>query len=344
MKSIRNLLTVFFILALVLLPTQNVHASGLLDGRVVFGNNFTLKSGETLNGDLVVIGGSAVVEEQAIVKGDLVVIGGSLTLDGIVEGDSAIIGGSVVMGATAVIEGDLVTVGGALSKHPDARVEGDVVTNVPAPDIQIPNVPSPPGVPSPPSPPGVPNPPQPNFSFNFNPVAQAMQVLFTAILMAALGMLATLFLQPQMERVSGVVTKQPIIAGSFGLLTIILSPFVVTILAITLILAPVALLVIVGGALAWLFGVIALGFEVGERFTRAINQTWAPALTTGFGTFLLMLVSGGIGMVPCIGWLIPFLIAMLGLGSVVLTVFGTQPYPRVIAPPSIPQDGDEPVG
>ena len=57
MKTIKASFTLLFVLALVFLPTQNVHASGLLDGRVVFGDNFTLESGETLTGDLVVIGG-----------------------------------------------------------------------------------------------------------------------------------------------------------------------------------------------------------------------------------------------------------------------------------------------
>jgi len=335
MKTLKMSFTLLFILALVLIPTQNVHASALLDGRVVFGDNFTLKSGETLTGDLVVVGGSAIVEENATVRGDLVVVGGSLTLDGAVIGDSAIIGGSAVLGATAVIKGDLVTVGGAVNQDPGARVEGQVVTNVPAPDIRIPEMPSVPRVTVP---------PQPNFSFDFNPVARAMQVLFTAILLAALSMLATLFLGPQMERVSQVATSQPIIAGSFGLLTMVLLPFLVVILAVTILLIPVSLLVVVVAAFAWLFGVIALGAEVGERFTSAINQSWAPALTTGFGTFLLMLVSGGIGMVPCVGWFVPFLVAMLGVGGVVLTIFGTRPYPRVVVASVQQADTNEPVG
>jgi len=335
MKSLKTSFILLFILALVFLPTQNVHASGLLDGRVVFGDNFTLKSGQTMTGDLVVIGGNAVVEENATVSGDLVVVGGTLTLDGIVEGDSAIIGGSANLGSTAVIEGDLVTVGGSVKQDPQAQVKGQVVTNVPAPDIQIPGVPVFPNLTIP---------PQPDFSFHFNPFTRAMQVLFTAVALALLAMLASLFLQPQIERVSLAMAGQPIVTGSFGLLTVVLLPFAVLTLIITLLLIPVAILVVIAAPFAWLFGVIALGTEVGERFTRAISQSWAPALTAGFGTFLLMLVSGGIGMIPCVGWLIPFIIALLGIGGVVVTIFGTRPYPRVVAPLAVTGGGDEPVG
>jgi hypothetical protein len=133
-----------------------------------------------------------------------------------------------------------------------------------------------------------------------------------------------------------------VIAGSFGLLTGVLAPFLLVILAVTLILIPVAVLAAAVLALAWLFGLIAIGTEVGERFTRAINQTWAPPLTAGMGTFLMMLVVGGIGMIPCIGWLATTLVAMLGIGGVVLTMFGTQNYPRVAAPVATPTN--DPVG
>ena len=114
------------------------------------------------------------------------------------------------------------------------------------------------------------------------------------------------------------------------------------ILAVTIILIPWPCWLAMALPLAWLFGMIAIGIEVGERFTRAINQTWAPPLTAGMGTFLMMLVVGGIGMMPCIGWLVASLVSLIGIGGVVLTIFGTQPYPRVVAPVTPP--GNDPVG
>jgi hypothetical protein len=165
-----------------------------------------------------------------------------------------------------------------------------------------------------------------------------LQVVASALGIGLLAMLGSLFLQPQIERVSQAIVKQPVIAGSFGLLTVVLAPFALAILALTIILIPVVILAAAGLAIAWLFGVIAIGYEVGERFTKAINQTWAVPLVAGFGTLLLMLVIGGIGMVPCVGWLAPFLVALLGIGGVVLTVFGTRSYPLVAPTPAPPSD------
>jgi len=255
-----------------------------------------------------------------------------------VEGSIVIIGGATHMGETSVVEGDLVTVGGSLSRDSGAEIQGEVVTNIPAPDIQIPDVPSPPRVPNVPD---VPNPPSvPNFNFDFNPIGDFFRMIFTAISVSLLAMLASLFLQPQIERVSQAIFGQPVIAGSIGLLTGVMAPVVLVILTITIILIPVTILAAIILALAWLFGLIALGTEVGERFTRAINQTWAPPLTAGIGTFLMMLVVGGIGIIPCIGWIATLLVSLLGIGGVVLTIFGTQTYPRV-ALPSSPQ-GESP--
>ncbi len=336
MNRIQKLTTFALLLAWLCLPAGTVHAKGLQDGRVIFGDNFTLESGDTLNGDLVVFGGNVTIEPEAVVEGDAVVIGGNVTLDGTVEGSLVIFGGTANMGEASLVSGDLVTVGGSLHRDPGSQVEGDVVSNIPAPQIRIPDfeVPDVPAVPQPPEVPSPPEPFSPGFNVNVNPLVDLVRMLSTAVVIALLAMVASLFLQPQIERVSQAIVNQPVIAGSFGLLTVVLAPFALVILVVTLILIPVAILAVAVLALAWLFGVIAIGVEIGERFAKAINQTWAAPWVAGLGTFLMMLVVGGIGMVPCVGWLAPFLVALLGIGGVALTVFGTRTYPRLAVPPA----------
>ena len=169
---------------------------------------------------------------------------------------------------------------------------------------------------------------------NSNPFWESANVMFRALAVAAIAMLLTLFFQTQFERVGAAITGQPILAGSFGLLTLVVAPLAILIMTATLILIPVAAVVgFVLLPLAWLFGVIAVGQELGDRFTRAINQTWAPVLSTGFGTLLLMILSGFIGMVDCVGWLVPFILALMGIGGVMMTWFGTRAAPGMLAAP-----------
>jgi len=332
-----------------LIPAGSAQAQGPDGGgKIVFGQDFTLASGETLSGDLIVFGGNVTIEEDAIItgdvvvfggnvdfaadseiKGDMVMIGGNMKVSGTLDRDLIVIGGQIDLSDTAVIHGDIATVGGQVARDPKAQVDGDVMENIPAPTIQIPALPVRPNLPDVPSIPDLPTPPI--VRVDANPFGEAVNVVLRASAVAALAMLLALFLQPQLERVSDAVMRQPVMAGSFGLLATVLAPVTILILVITIILIPVALLVLLVLPLAWLFGVIALGKEVGERFTQSISQTWAPVLTTGFGTFLLMLVGGYIGMIPCVGWLAPFLIGVVGVGGVIMTWFGARPASGTLA-------------
>jgi hypothetical protein len=91
-------------------------------------------------------------------------------------------------------------------------------------------------------------------------------------------------------------------------------------------------------AFAWLFGVVAMGREVGERLAAALNQHWTPVITIGSGTFLLMVVGGAIGTIPCLGGLALFLLGLVGVGGAVSTWFNLRPALRpavtVYTPPT----------
>ena len=322
----KKLVYILALLALFLLPVHTVFAqdeANPKDGRVIVGQNFTLKSGDTLEGDLVVIGGEANIEQDATVNGDIVVIGGNLNLDGKGTGDAVVIGGLVSMSDKASLAGNVVTVGGSLQRTDGAVIGGNIVSNLPPPNLQLPNVPN---TQKPPVPPA------PKFDINFGPLGAAAGIFFQALGLAIMAMLLTIFLHPQLDRVAQAVLTQPFMAGSIGFLTIFLAPITLIILTVTLILIPVALAVTFLLGLALLFGVVAFGMEVGDRFTKAIHQTWEPVLSAGFGTFLLAIALGTVNLVPCIGWLAGVLVGLIGLGAAVVTMFGTRPvyHPAVM--------------
>lgn len=313
-QKILILLTLFAILLFSASPVS-AQGTGTEDGKVIFGSNFTLESGDTFNGELVVFGGNVTVEEDAELNGNLVVFGGTISSDGNVAGDVVIIGGQVKLEEHAVVEGDLVTIGGQVDQAEGAIVKGEVVHNVP-PEVEIPSGGGrvPPEI-------VVPNVPQPNFDFNFNPFMQFFQVLSWAVVIAAFAMLLMLFWQAPLERAGNTIVSQPLMSGAIGLVAVL-----VGILFVLTIVPPIVV------AFAWLFGIVAMGREVGERFATAINQRWTPVITAGTGTFLLMVVGGAIGTLPCIGGLMLFLLGLLGIGGAISTWFNLQPALR----PSLP--------
>jgi hypothetical protein len=318
------------LLALLIVPVVPAYAQSGQPGKIIFGDNYTLAKGDKLNGDLVVFGGNVTIEDDADLNGNLVVFGGTISSNGNVSGDVVVFGGQIKLDDKAVVSGDVVTIGGQLDKAESAVIKGKSVNNV-SPNIELPNGTMPPVV------------KPPSINVDFNPFWQALGVFYRAVIVAALAMLVVTFLQPQMERVGQAIVRQPVMAGGMGLLTVLGGPIAIAVAAvimiITLILIPVAVLVVLLGglafALAWLFGVIALGHEVGERFTQSVNQNWAPVFTTGFGTFLVMLVGGAIGQIPCVGWLLTIGIGLVAIGAVVMTRFGMQPM-SVAAPTYTP--------
>jgi hypothetical protein len=325
-----SLLLAVFLACLPLFPAAA--SDGTIPGQFVFGQSFTLKNGQTMNGDLMVFGGSATIEKGATVNGNVVVFGGSLTINGVVNRDTVIFGGTASMGTTAHILGNLSTLGSTLDRAEGSLVDGQVNNG----NVHFGNGQS---ITIPPAASSY-NPFASFMHFAVNPfLGWVANVLGQSITLALLAMLLMLFLAQRADRVAHAIIAQPLTAGGLGLLTVVAVPVillalaVLSILIITLIIT-VPLMVIVALALgmALLFGWIAVGYEVGQRFTKAIHQEWHPAFSAGLGTFALTLVAASLTNIPvvsCIGWLLPFLLSMAALGAVLLTRFGTQ---TVLAP------------
>lgn len=296
--------------------------------KFVLGGIFTLGEGETLNGSLIVLGGLAELQGGSRVNGDVIVLGGTTDMDGQVEGEILVVGGLLDLGPTAVVEKDVTVLAGQLEKDPETQIYGEVSTGFEDPfsittpgEFRLPF-------------PGWGN--LPSVRMDFNPLWEGLWILFRSVLWAAVAVLAILFLPKQTEQVAKVATSHTLISAGFGLLTLVVAPIILVVMIVTIIGIPVALLALFGLFIVWIFGVVALGTETGKRLSKVFNQEWSLAVSAGVGTFLLTLVIEGINqVVPCIGWIGLLAVALVGIGSVLLTRFGTQEYPRYegISPP-----------
>lgn len=316
-KKLKYLLLV--VLLLILAFPTTVFAKGLADDQIVAGGSFTLSSGDSLDGNLIVFGGTAITESDSRVQGDVVVLGGIVTIDGLVEGNVVGIGGVVNLDENAIVEGDLTTVAAALNREPGAIVEGQAITEITVPALSL--LPETLDIPSW-------NFYEPTLFAGSFSVWRIFWFLFRTLLWGAVAALVALVLPNPTTRVSKTVADQTVVSGGVGLLAIIVTPIILILLAITCILSPISLLGALALAVAWYFGRIAIGLELGKRLAKAFNREWPLPLTAGVGTFGLALVVDGLGLViPCIAWLIGFLVGIFGLGAVVLTRYGSSSYP-----------------
>jgi hypothetical protein len=279
--------------------------------RLIVGGNYTLEDGETLNEDLLVIGGRVILEDGSELNGDILMVGGSLEIAGEINGDIVVAGGLLDITETAVIAGDITSAGANVQRDPEAVIEGDITTEQEGPFIVTPI--------------GV---RLPQINTAIAPSFGFLGFILRVILWALLAMLLALFLPNQLSRTARTAISQPIISGGLGLLTAIVLPIMLVIIALTILLIPVSLIGIFLLILAWAFGLIALGTELGQRIAGIFKAQWHPALAAGAGTFFLILVINGIeSAIPCLGWLPKIIVGVLGLGAVMLTRFGLQAYP-----------------
>lgn len=317
----RIIFSLMLVLVLVAALPVSANASGLSEGRVVFGGSFTLEAGEVLDGDLIVIGGNAELQPNSTVEGDVFVMGGNVEAGGAIEGDVAVMGGNVRLLSSAVVVGDVTSFGGNVTAAEGADVHGEVLDG--GGGIQIPFA--------------------GDFgftseSFEFRPSgpsplrlvwSSALSVLwfiFRVLMMGALAVLVVMFWPAATARAADAIIAQPLAAGGLGLLTILAGPPLLLLLIITILLSPISLIGFFLLIVAIVYGWIALGLEVGRRMAATFDWDLQPSALAGIGTILLTFVIGGLAVIPCIGWVPGFLVACLGLGSVLLTRFGSQEY------------------
>jgi cytoskeletal protein CcmA (bactofilin family) len=358
-NTARILLTLFFVLliALVSLPalfSNPVQISGSLilpgalaqltppqqtpgSDKLVLGGSFILDDGETLEGDLFVLGGTAKLSEGSTVQGEIMVLGGTLTVDGQVDGSINVLGGLVSLGSSAHVGGDINTLSAQVDQEEGAIVDGKVNSLANGPySVMVPGsfqLPNWGGIPPIALPKDVRT---PRLDLRLNPLWDALWWLLRSFIWAALAVLVALFVPKQIERVASTAVKNPAGSGGLGCLTILIVPLFLILLAITICGLPFSML---GGFVLWVawgFGVIVIGAETGRRLAELLRVDWAIPVTAGAGTFVLTLVSNGIGLlVPCIGWIIAAIIGVIGLGAVLLTRFGSRAYPESVLEPEV---------
>jgi hypothetical protein len=329
----RRLLFVGVVMLLALAVPTVAFAGGHLDGRVILGGEFTLASGETLDGDLVVLGGNARTEQGSLITGAVFIAGGNLQIDGTVNGDISVLGGNVDLMSHAVVKGNVSSVGGNVNRAEGAQVMGEIITgeglNIPFTIQPSPGVPG--GV-------QVPFAGGQIWADTFRPLARLGWNIFQSLMLAALAVLVVMFAPQATDRVSQAIVDQPIIAGGLGILTWIVSLALIVLLFVTICLIPFGLLGAIVLVVAGVFGWIAVGLEVGKRIGVMFNWQLHPAGAAGLGTLIVGLLADGIGFIPCVGWLAPALVSAIGLGGVVLTRFGTRVYEAMPATAAVVED------
>jgi hypothetical protein len=325
----KKILTACLLALLLIAPATPALANGG-EGAVIFGKDFTLESGEELDGDLVVFGGDVTLEEDSFVDGTVFLMGGSATVAGEVDGELVVFGGNVELKSTALINSDVVNWGGRVEQAGGAVVKGNVLEGVTTGFFQGPKIVRVTSLPSAPSTVSL----EAGSRFFFNTIMDIFKAVITALALMALGLLVVLFLPRQTETVAQAVLAAPLPSLGVGFLTAVVAVGLTALLAITVCLLPIALFIGLITTVAAFFGWIAIGLLVGQKLLEGLKvQEPVPLVAVVIGVLLISLISA----LPCLGLFVLLGVVSLGLGGVVLTRFGTMPYSEGPSAPSSPR-------
>ncbi len=320
-------------------------------GKFVLGDNYKLESEQTLNGDLIVFGGNVSTAEGSTVVGDMVVFGGNVDIGGAVGGDIAAIGGNIDLEKSAVVGGDIAVLGGQINIDDEAVVKGKVESlnqfdleydrhNRDEEEKEETEQVSP----APPSSP----------DFDFEPhdaytgfddafgwfgrmLGDLIWTITLIITLALIGWLAAAFMPEQMMTVRNTLTESGPLSAGVGLVTAMVATVVGILLLLTICLAFIPIIGWILLTITAIFGWIVIGQIFGGRLLAASGRGDAGFITStvvGVSVLTLLTKMPVIGYIPCIGWALGFVGALIGmvltvagLGAVLLTRFGTRPYP-----------------
>ncbi|MBI5400272.1 polymer-forming cytoskeletal protein [Candidatus Saganbacteria bacterium] len=244
-----------------------------------------------INNDIIVPAGSHV--------NSAVAVRGSVTVNGSVAKDVVAVGGSVRLKDKALVNGDVVAIGGQVTKDPGAMVTGSISEiALPGGFLQLEGL---------------------------TKVSLIKGMIFFDLLVfigfLALAMILVALFTSQLGVVSATTEKRLLASFLWGLLAVILIVPVIIVLIVSLvgiILIPVWVIL---ALVALIFGYVGAAHLVGKKALYAFKVKGSSMmLETICGIVVIYLVC----LVPIIGCILKALIGTVGLGSVVITRFGTQ--------------------
>ncbi|MCB0012381.1 MAG: hypothetical protein KDE34_10785, partial [Anaerolineales bacterium] len=295
---------ILFILALALLVPAGAALADYRDDGVIkagetiaedvsiYGSDFVIETGGTLEGTLLVFGGSVTVD--GTVEEDLYVYGGTTTINGTIERDLVIYGGYLDVTENAELDGDCVLLGGTLENHASSEIAcvtnpvGNLMDTLGGFEAAV-------------SGPTRIEPGPDRWLGRF--FGDLLQTIGLSVTMGVLALALASVFPNQLSRVGAAIRQKPVASGTVGLLTAIAVPsmgaallllsVILTFVCVGIIGYPIVFVIFAGLIGAGVLGWVTLGQMIGQRLAGWLNlNSKSLAVTAVLGTVSLTLIAG----------------------------------------------------
>ena len=236
-------------------------------------------------GDVVVLGGTLRLDEGSVVAGSVHVLGGVVEVAGDVDGDITVISGLLQLEPGAVVRGDVsVSAGGVLDMSEGASVLGSLGEGLTV-DVGV-------------------------DAGGFDVVSLLLRVTLLTLAIAGVRQLV-----PRRTRaVAGWAAQLPAASIAYGFLLGLVGLSLAVFMAFTIVLAPVALILLILSGLGVLLGLAGIAAAIDDRIGR--SRRWR----SGLGTVACAAALNLAPFVPVVGLLATIVVATAALGAVGLSL------------------------
>lgn len=253
---------------------------------VIDGDHAVRAPGEAL----VVAGGNVTVPSEARVNGSIYLLGGNLTIAGTVAGNVVHVSGGLVVTETAAVGGELRLFGTRPRVAEEARV-GQVNDLAAGADRAA----------------------------GGGPLPAFLHALVLGLAAAIIGRRWPRLL----DNAGGTVRDAPVVSATVGGFVAATGLALAVFMAFTVVLIPIALLLVAAGLAILAYGEIVLGDLVGRRLP--VDGRGGRA---GIGTAIVVLGFAVLSLVPVLGGTVQAALLVAALGAVLLSSFGLEKFER----------------
>ena len=307
-KFISFVLTIFLLTGCIGNSTnkEGVNIRSTYPSQFLVGDVYALKEHEKIDGNIAGIGTTLIIEEGATVAGDISLVGSQMEISGRIEGDINVFAGTSHFHQTAIISGSVNQISHQVKIEPGAHIAGKINTFVFPAQSGIKN------------------------SGEFENILEwlrptgliVFQMIRSLILVFISVLIIFLFKIPTL-RIASFLKKNIIISWGVGSLVILATPLVSLFLIITICLSPIGIILMLAFLIADIWGFTGISFVIGANLTRWLKLEWSEEAQVASGSVVLGMVSTLLAFLPFIGFIVSLIMTAVGLGSIILSKFGT---------------------
>jgi len=265
-------------------------------------------------GDVVQFTGNITIEPNEQIRGNVVAISGNIDVKGTVYGNVTALVGNIRLHSGSLVSGNVTAIAGAIEQEEGAVVNGRITSQERVSEGYRYSTPYHYKY---------------DYRFDFHPPSPWQR--FLGWLLSLVGLLAltaaavAVFPNNLIAMKKGIETE-PLRLLGIGFLGWLALPVVLLALILTVIGIPVAILLAICLPILVLIGLIVMALFTGQQLDQALGNSYPsfvdnrPLIQGLKGIVLIWIVKA----IPFVGWLVWPLAALIGMGTVLATRFGTN--------------------